>query len=109
MRSWRWTSGHSAMGGYPPTEAGYDDEHSVTGAAELHRVRVRPTHQGQGYGRVLLGNLESRAVDAGFELLLATTAARQRRAVAFYPAAGYREVSRSTHDEDELVHYEKRI
>ena len=44
MRSWRWTSGHSAMGGYLPTEAGYDGE----------------------------------------------------RSVAFYPAAGYREVDRST-------------
>lgn len=97
MCSWRWTSGHSAMGGYLPTEAGYDDERSVRGAAELHRMRVAPTHQGQRYGRAVLAELEARAVDAGFELLLATTAARQRRAVAFYPAAGYREVDGSTH------------
>lgn len=98
-----------AMGGYLPTEAGYDDERSVRGAAELHRMRVAPTHQGRGYGRVLLAELEARAVDAGFELLLATTATRQRRAVAFYPAAGYREVGRSEHGGYELVHYEKRI
>lgn len=98
-----------AMGGYLPTEAGYDDERSVTGAAELHRMRVAPTHQGRGYGRALLAELEARAVDAGFGLLLATTAARQRRAVAFYPSAGYTEVGRSTHEGYELVHFEKPV
>jgi len=98
-----------AMGGYLPTEEGYDDERSVRGGAELHRMRVAPTHQGRGYGRALLAELESRAAGAGFELLLATTAARQRRAVAFYPAAGYTEVGRSEHGGYELVHFEKPI
>lgn len=98
-----------AMGGYLPTEVGYDDERSVRGGAELHRMRVAPTHQGRGHGRTLLDDLESRAAEAGFELLLATTAVRQRRAVAFYPSAGYREVGRSEHDGYELVHFEKPI
>lgn len=98
-----------AMGGYLPTEVGYEDERSVTEAAELHRMRVAPTHQGRGYGRALLDELERRAVEAGFTLFVATTAARQERAVRFYPSAGYDEVDRSTYDEYELVHFEKRI
>ena len=72
-------------------------------------MRVAPPHQGRGYGRRLLSELERRALAAGFRLLLATTAARQRSAVAFYPAAGYREVGRSTYGEYELVHFEKEI
>ncbi len=98
-----------AMGGFLPTEAGYEDERSVTGAAELHRMRVAPTHQGRGYGRALLGELERRAREAGFDLLLVTTARRQHRAVRFYDAAGYDEVDRSEYGEYELVHFEKSI
>jgi ribosomal protein S18 acetylase RimI-like enzyme len=100
-----------AMGGFLPTEAGYDDERSVAddATAELHRMRVAPTHQRRGYGERLLCALERRAADAGFERLLATTAARQRAAVGFYPDHGYREVDRSTQGEYELVHFEKRL
>ena len=45
------------------------------------------------------------------ELVLAVrrAAARQRSAVAFYPAAGYREVGRSTYGEYELVHFQKEL
>jgi len=39
--------------------------------------------------------------------LLATTAARQRPAVEFYPIAGHREVGRSTYGDYDLVHSEK--
>mgnify|MGYP000232196520 CR=1 FL=1 len=95
------------MGGFLPSEAGHDDERTVPDAAELHRMRTAPAHQGQGFGRQLLGALERRATAAGFERALATTARRQQRAVAFYRAAGYREVDRSTFGEYELVHFEK--
>ena len=98
-----------AAGGVRPTDAGYEDERAVEGAAELHRMRVAPPHQGRGYGRELLSELERRALAAGFRLLLATTAARQHSAVRFYPAAGYREVGRSTYGEYELVRFEKEI
>ena len=98
-----------AAGGFRPTDAGYEDERAVEGAAELHRMRVAPPHQGRGYGRELLLELERRALSAGFRLLLATTAARQCSAVEFYPAAGYREVGRSTYDEYELVHFQKEL
>ncbi|PSQ40796.1 N-acetyltransferase [Halobacteriales archaeon SW_5_68_122] len=98
-----------AAGGFRPTDAGYEDERVVEGAAELHRMRVAPPHQGRGYGRELLSELERRALSAGFRPLLATTAARQRSAVEFYPAAGYREVGRSTYGEYELVHFQKEL
>ena len=98
-----------AAGGFRPTDAGYGDERAVEGAAELHRMRVAPPHQGRGYGRELLSELERRARAAGFRLLLATTAVRQRSAVEFYPAAGYREVGRSTYGNYDLVHFEKEI
>ena len=98
-----------AIGGYLPSEAGYEDERTVPGAAELHRMRVHPAVQGQGYGRDLLAALESRITTAGFDPILATTARRQRKAIAFYPNAGYEQVGKSTLGEYELVHFEKRI
>ncbi|QGA84138.1 GNAT family N-acetyltransferase [Halomicrobium sp. LC1Hm] len=98
-----------AMGGLLPSESGHDDERTVPGAAELHRMRVAPPMQGRGHGRDLLAALERRAAQLGFETLLATTAVRQEAAARFYPAAGYREVDRSVQGEYELIHFEKTL
>lgn len=98
-----------AIGGYLPSETGYADERRVAGAAELHRMRVHPAAQGRGYGRDLLAKIESRITAAGFDPILATTARRQRKAIGFYPSAGYEQVGESTMGEYELVHFEKRI
>jgi GNAT superfamily N-acetyltransferase len=98
-----------AMGGFLPSEAGHADERTVEGAAELHRMRVAPAHQRQGYGRQLLAALERRAREAGFDRLLATTATRQRASTRFYPAEGYTETGRSTHGDYELIHFEKEL
>lgn len=98
-----------AMGGFMPSESGHEDERSVPGATELHRMRVAPPLQGEGYGRALLEELEARIQDAGFDRVLATTAMAQTRAVSFYPRAGYREVDRSAFGEYELVHFEKHL
>jgi len=97
------------MGGFLPSEVGHDDERTVPGAAELHRMRTAPALQGEGLGRRLLGALERRAAAAEFERVLATTAHRQRRAVEFYRAAGYREVDRTAFGEYELIHFEKAL
>lgn len=97
------------MGGVLPGESGHEDERSAPGAAELHRMRVAPGHQRRGFGRRLLDELESRASEAGFERLLATTAGRQRSAVHFYADAGYVRTGTSAYGEYELVHYEKRL
>jgi|AntDeeMetagen192_2_1112575.scaffolds.fasta_scaffold06361_2 GNAT superfamily N-acetyltransferase len=98
-----------AIGGYLPSETGYADERSVAGGAELHRMRVHPAAQRQGFARKLLADLESRIVAAGYDPILATTARRQRKAVEFYPSAGYEQVGESTMGEYDLVHFEKRI
>ena len=105
------TSGGSlaAMGGFMPSEEGHEDERRVPGAAELHRMRVAPPLQGEGHGRELLAELEARVSEGEFDRIVATTAANQRRALSFYPAAGYREVDRSTFGEYELVHFEKEL
>nr|WP_241692903.1 GNAT family N-acetyltransferase [Halomicroarcula limicola] len=96
-----------AIGGLLPNEAGHDDERTVPGAAELHRMRVAPTHWRRGYGRTLLTRLEARAIELGYDRVLATTARSQPAAVAFYRDAGYDEVGHSTEAGYELVHFER--
>jgi ribosomal protein S18 acetylase RimI-like enzyme len=96
-----------AAGGFLPNEAGHADERTVPGAAELHRMRVAPTHQRRGYGRRLLDELEARAAERGFDPILATTAKRQSGAVALYWSAGYEMVDESQEGEYVLVHFEK--
>lgn len=98
-----------AMGGYLPSESGYEDERTVAGAAELHRMRVAPPCQGRGYGTALLAELEARVRAAGFSRVLATTARRQSRAMALYPAADYERVDTSRYGEYDLVHFEKQL
>ncbi len=98
-----------AMGGVLPNEAGHDDERAVAGAAELHRMRVAPTHQREGYGRALLRALEGWARAAGYDPLLATTARTQPAAVEFYREAGYEAVGESTEAGYELLHFEKSL
>ena len=101
--------GLAAMGGFLPNEVGHADERTVPGAAELHRMRVAPSRQRRGYGRSLLSQLEQQVAERGYEVLLATTSQSQPAAVAFYRDEGYREVSRSTQGEYELVHFEKQL
>jgi ribosomal protein S18 acetylase RimI-like enzyme len=98
-----------AMGGFLPNEEGYDDERTVAGAAELHRMRVAPPCQGRGYGTDLLRALEERVSAAGFSRVLATTAQRQQRALSLYAGAGYERVDRSQYGEYDLVHFEKTV
>jgi GNAT superfamily N-acetyltransferase len=98
-----------AMGGFLPNEHGHDDERTVPGSVELHRMRVAPPLQGNGYGRALLVELEGRIDNDAYDRLLATTSRRQQRAVTLYEDAGYHEVARSAHGEYELIHFEKSV
>lgn len=98
-----------AMGGFLPSEAGYDDERTVPGAAELHRMRVAPTCQRAGTGSALLAALEQRIARTGFDTILATTSERQPAAISFYPAHGYEQVGTSQYGEYSLVHFEKTV
>ncbi len=98
-----------AMGGYLPSEAGHEDERTVSGAAELHRMRVAPSCQRRGFGRRLLWRLESAVAAAGYDPVLATTARRQAAAVQFYRNEGYTTTGRSRSGEYELIHFEKAL
>jgi GNAT superfamily N-acetyltransferase len=98
-----------AMGGMVPSEASHSDERAASDAAALHRMRVAPPVQGEGYGRQILDRLEAAASARGFERVFVTTATRQSRAVAFYRTAGYVAVGTSTEADYELRHFEKRL
>jgi len=98
-----------AMGGFLPSEAGHEDERTVPGAAELHRMRVAPSCQRRGYGRQLLQALEDATREAGYDPVLATTARRQTAAVEFYADAGYTVAGGSVEGDYELVHFEKEL
>lgn len=98
-----------AMGGMVPSEASHSDERTAPDAAALHRMRVAPPVQGNGYGRHLLARLEASASARGFERVFVTTAKRQTRAVSFYRAAGYVEVGESTEAGYTLAHFEKHL
>jgi len=98
-----------AMGGFLPGEAGHEDERTVPGAAELHRMRVAPSCRRRGYGRQLLRALEDAAAEAGYDPVLATTARRQAAAVEFYAGEGYTVIGESMEGEYELVHFEKAL
>lgn len=98
-----------AMGGFIPNRSGHSEERDRPEAAELHRMRVAPTHQRHGYGRQVLAELERRAAAAGFNSLLATTSTRQTAALAFYESRGYERTATSTAGAYDLVHFEKRL
>lgn len=68
------------MGGIRPN--------SATEAEVLH-IRVHPATRRQGVGRLLMGGLEARARDLGFQRFHLDTATNQPAAIAFYKALGY--------------------
>jgi len=90
-----------AMGGFQPAE---DD-----GAAVVRRMRVRPDRQREGFGSLVLAELEARAREAGFDRLTLDTSTDMAAAMRFYEAHGYREFDREHVDaaDTTLVFYEK--
>lgn len=60
---------------------------------ELRKVAIRPTHRRRGYARMLLAELELRAVERGAERILLDTGPMQPDAIALYEAVGYRRIA----------------
>jgi GNAT superfamily N-acetyltransferase len=56
---------------------------------EVKRMRVRPDRQGRGYGRRVLTELESTALQLGLKRLILDTTERQEAAIGLYLSAGY--------------------
>jgi GNAT superfamily N-acetyltransferase len=69
-----------AAGGFKPV-----DEETV----ELKRIRVRPNHQRNGYGRALLETIETRAHKQGYTAAVLETHVALHAAIRFYEANGY--------------------
>ena len=58
-------------------------------ACEILRMRVRPLHQGKGFARALLGALEDRARQLGYETAALVTGPDQHPAIDLYLSSGY--------------------
>jgi GNAT superfamily N-acetyltransferase len=60
-----------------------------TATAELKRIWTASAHRRQGYGKLVVAELERIALQRGYTRLYLTTGWRQPEAVALYLAAGY--------------------
>ncbi|MFN2494354.1 MAG: GNAT family N-acetyltransferase [Pseudonocardiaceae bacterium] len=80
-----------ACGGWRGHEPGPE---FAAGDAEIKRMYVVPAVRGRGLSRVLLAELERRAIDAGWRRLVLETGTRQPEAIALYTSSGYYEIPR---------------
>lgn len=60
--------------------------------AEIKRMYVVPEAARRGLARRMLAHLEQTARDAGFEVMVLSTGARQPEAIALYESSGYERV-----------------
>jgi len=61
-------------------------------AAEVRRMYVLPSHRRHGVGRLILGELERRALDFGYRVLRLETGCRQQAALQLYETSGFRRI-----------------
>ncbi|MGH4013524.1 MAG: GNAT family N-acetyltransferase [Pseudonocardiaceae bacterium] len=80
-----------ACGGWRCREAGPE---FAAGDAEIKRMYVVPAQRGRGLSRVLLAELERRAVAAGRRRLVLETGTRQPEAIGLYVSSGYTAIPR---------------
>lgn len=65
-----------------------------TPAATYYQLAVRPTHQGRGLGRQLVGLAEQRIRDRGISNLAIDTSSQATTLIAWYRCLGYRDAGR---------------
>jgi GNAT superfamily N-acetyltransferase len=80
-----------ACGGWRAHESGPE---FAEGDAELKRMYVVPAARGRGLSRILLADLERRAVAAGQRRLVLETGICQPEAIRLYASSGYSEIPR---------------
>lgn len=78
-------------------------------SAELRRMRIAPDLQGQGYGTLLLQELERRAFRSGVRLIFLDTARRRPLTLEFYRKHAYQETGQSFYGEVETVQFTKAL
>jgi GNAT superfamily N-acetyltransferase len=79
------------------------------GLAELRRMRIARDLQGQGYGTVILRELERRAFQSGVRTLCLDTARRRPLTLEFYRKHGYQETGQSYYGAVETVKFSKTL
>jgi GNAT superfamily N-acetyltransferase len=77
--------------------------------AELRRMRIAHDLQGQGYGTLVLHELERRAIQAGIHTLCLDTAKRRPQTLEFYRKHGYQEIGKSFYGAVETVQFSKNL
>jgi len=77
--------------------------------AELRRMRIAHDLQGQGYGTLMLRELERRAFQSGVRTLCLETARRRPLTLEFYRKHGYQETGRSFYGAVETVQFSKTL
>ncbi len=77
--------------------------------AELRRMRIARDLQGQGYGTLLLRELERKAFQAGVRTLCLDTALRRPLTLEFYCKHGYQETGRGFYGAVETVQFRKTL
>lgn len=78
-------------------------------AAELRRMRIARDLQGQGYGTLLLRELERRAFRCGVRTLSLEAARRRPLTLEFYRRHGYQETGQSSYGAVETVQFSKTL
>jgi len=61
-------------------------------SCEILRMRVHPRHQGRGFARALLSELEERARQLGYQTAVLVTGPEQHPAIDLYRSAGYEQL-----------------
>ncbi len=79
------------------------------GLAELRRMRIARDLQGQGYGTLLLRELERRAFASGIRTLCLDAARRRPLTLEFYRKHGYQECGQSFYGAVETVQFRKTL
>ena len=77
--------------------------------AESRRMRIARDLQGQGYGTLMLRELERRAFQSGVRTLCLDTARRRPLTLEFYRKHGYQETGRSFYGAVETVQFSKTL
>lgn len=97
-----------AMGAVQPLSA-VDHHETDPDTGVVRRMRVDPDVQRHGYGSQMLGRLESRAADLGFERLALDTMHDQTAAIGLYESFGYVEQRRESTPAGEMHFYAKAL
>lgn len=60
------------------------------GIAEIKRIFVKKEHRGRGYSKILMGELEKKALEAGYAKFILETGEILQASVALYKSVGFR-------------------